>query len=47
MRASSSNLTRSQVVLQCGITLPRAKLAYKTYGKLAVSRDNVVLMPTF
>jgi homoserine O-acetyltransferase len=27
------------VVLQCGITLPRAKLAYKTYGKLAVARE--------
>jgi homoserine O-acetyltransferase len=35
------------VVLQCGITLPTAKLAYKTYGKLAGSRDNVVVMPTF
>ena len=35
------------VVLQCGITLPMAKLAYKTYGKLAGSRDNVVVMPTF
>ena len=35
------------VVLQCGITLPTAKLAYKTYGKLAASRDNVVVMPTF
>ena len=40
-------LELGDVVLQCGITLPRAKLAYKTYGKLAVSRDNVVLMPTF
>jgi homoserine O-acetyltransferase/O-succinyltransferase len=37
----------SDVVLQCGITLPRAKLAYKTYGKLAASGDNAVLMPTF
>jgi homoserine O-acetyltransferase len=35
------------VVLQCGITLPQARLAYKTYGKLAASRDNVVVMPTF
>ncbi|MBV8774617.1 MAG: alpha/beta fold hydrolase [Deltaproteobacteria bacterium] len=35
------------VALQCGITLPRAKLAYKTYGNLAHSRDNVVVMPTF
>ena len=35
------------VVLQCGITLPAAKLAYQTYGKLAAARDNVILMPTF
>ena len=35
------------VVLQSGITLPRAKLAYKTYGKLAATRDNAVLMPTY
>ncbi|MBV8356430.1 MAG: alpha/beta fold hydrolase [Deltaproteobacteria bacterium] len=35
------------LVLQCGITLPQAKLAYKTYGKLSASRDNAVVMPTF
>lgn len=35
------------VVLQCGITLRSGKLAYKTYGKLSASRDNVVVMPTF
>ena len=35
------------LVLQSGITLPRAKLAYKTYGKLAATRDNAVLMPTY
>jgi homoserine O-acetyltransferase len=35
------------VVLQSGLTLRRAKLAYKTYGKLAPSRDNVIVMPTF
>ena len=28
------------VVLQSGLTLRQAKLAYKTYGKLAPSRDN-------
>lgn len=36
-----------QVVLQCGLTLPHAKLAYKTYGKLNAARDNVIVMPTF
>jgi homoserine O-acetyltransferase len=35
------------VVLQSGLTLRQAKLAYKTYGKLAPARDNVVVMPTF
>jgi homoserine acetyltransferase len=34
------------VGLQSGITLRDAKLAYKTYGTLAASRDNVVVMPT-
>lgn len=36
-----------QVVLQCGLTLPQAKLAYKTYGELNTARDNVIVMPTF
>jgi homoserine O-acetyltransferase len=35
------------IVLQSGITLRQAKLAYKTYGKLAASGDNVIVMPTF
>ena len=35
------------IVLQAGITLRQAKLAYKTYGKLTPSRDNVIVMPTF
>jgi homoserine O-acetyltransferase len=35
------------VVLQCGITLPDVKLAYKTYGELNAERDNAVLMPSF
>ncbi len=32
--------------LQCGITLPGAFLAYKTYGTLAADKSNVVLYPT-
>ncbi len=36
-----------QLVLQCGLTLPQAKLAYKTYGELNAARDNVIVMPTF
>ena len=32
--------------LQCGMTVPGATLAYKTYGTLADDRSNVVLYPT-
>ena len=32
--------------LQCGLTLPEAKVAYKTYGTLAADRSNVILYPT-
>src|SRR5690349_6121951 len=35
------------VVLQSGITLRQAKIAYETYGRLNAARDNVVVMPTF
>jgi homoserine O-acetyltransferase/O-succinyltransferase len=33
--------------LQSGIALPRAKLAYETYGTLNEAADNAVLLPTF
>ena len=32
--------------LQRGMTLPRARIAYKTYGKLAADRSNAILYPT-
>lgn len=32
--------------LQRGITLPRAELAYQTYGALAADKSNVILYPT-
>lgn len=32
--------------LQCGVVLPEAKLAYKTYGTLNADRSNVILYPT-
>lgn len=35
-----------QVQLQRGLTLPRASLAYKTYGTLAADKRNAVLYPT-
>ena len=34
------------LVLQCGVTLPAAHLAYKTNGTLAPDRGNVILYPT-
>jgi len=33
--------------LQSGEVLPNAQLAYKTYGELNASQDNVVVLPTF
>ncbi len=35
------------VTLQSGAVLPKAKLAYKTYGRLSPAGDNAVLLPTF
>lgn len=34
------------VVLQCGITLKGAKLAFKTHGELNADKSNLVLFPT-
>lgn len=34
------------VTLQRGMTLPKAHLAYKTYGSLAADKRNVILYPT-
>jgi homoserine acetyltransferase len=36
-----------EVVLQCGLTMSDARIAYKTYGELNAGRDNAVVMPTF
>lgn len=33
-------------VLQRGLTLPTARLAYKSYGRLAADKGNVILYPT-
>jgi len=32
--------------LQCGVTLPKARVVYQTYGELSRDRDNVILYPT-
>lgn len=34
------------LVLQRGLTLPRVQLAYKTYGRLAPDKSNLILYPT-
>ena len=34
------------LTLQCGLALPKAHLAYKTYGQLAPDKSNVILYPT-
>lgn len=34
------------LTLQRGLTLPKAHLAYKTYGRLAADKTNVILYPT-
>ena len=34
------------VILQSGVTLPNAFLAYKSYGKLNEQKDNVIVYPT-
>ena len=38
--------TLKEFRLQCGVTLPEARLAYKTYGTLNRERSNVILYPT-
>lgn len=45
--ADHETFVLGDVVLQSGVTLRQAKLVYKTYGKLAPARDNVIVMPTF
>src|SRR5438445_10571058 len=35
------------VVLQSGLTLRNAQLAYKTYGTLNSRKDNAIVYPTF
>jgi homoserine O-acetyltransferase/O-succinyltransferase len=47
MASDCEVLELGDVVLQCGVTLHGARLAYKTYGQLNSARDNVILMPTF
>ena len=39
-------LDLAQLPLQRGLTLPKAHLAFQTYGTLAPDKSNVILYPT-
>lgn len=42
-----STLKLGSFILQCGITLPNAFLAYKTYGTLNEDKSNCIVYPTW
>jgi homoserine O-acetyltransferase/O-succinyltransferase len=46
MMADYEQFELGPLVLQRGLTLPKAHLAYKTYGQLAADKSNVILYPT-
>ena len=47
MTDSFDTFELGDVTLQSGAVLRDARLAYKTYGRLSLGNDNVVLLPTF
>ena len=47
MAADHETFELGDITLQSGVTLPAARLAYKTYGSLNESGDNAIVMPTF
>ena len=47
MAADHAEFELGETTLQCGVTLPGARLAYRTYGALNADGDNVIVMPTF
>ena len=47
MAANHEIFELGDVTLQSGVTLPEAKLAYRTYGSLNTRGDNAIVMPTF
>jgi homoserine O-acetyltransferase len=47
MTNAVENYELGDVVLQSGLTLRGASLAYKTFGELNANRDNVIVFPTF
>lgn len=46
MSADGATFELGSITLKSGVTLPDAKLVYKTYGTLAPDRSNAVLYPT-
>ena len=47
MAADHETFELGDIRLQSGVTLPAARLAYKTWGSLNESGDNAIIMPTF
>ena len=46
MNQNINHFAIDNLSLQCGITLSKANLVYKTYGKLNKDKSNVILYPT-
>lgn len=46
MSSQAGCWTAANFSLQCGATLPQARVVYQTYGELSSDRDNVILYPT-
>ncbi|MEQ8697261.1 MAG: alpha/beta fold hydrolase [Bauldia litoralis] len=42
-----SHFELGDFALDCGVTLPSARIAYTTYGTLNAARDNVIVFPTW
>ncbi len=46
MSSEGQTFVIKDFALQCGVTLPEARLVYQTYGELQSDRRNVILYPT-
>ncbi len=46
MNQNINHFAIANLSLQCGVTLPKANIVYKTYGELNNDRSNVILYPT-
>src|SRR5262249_41835077 len=45
-RAAHHEFVINNFKTESGVTLPRARVVYGTYGQLNAARDNVVLLPS-